>query len=184
MVSLLYFVSGASGLVYEVLWARYLSLLFGGTALAHTIVLCTFMAGLALGNALLAPPADRSKDPLRLYGHLELGVALSGILAPVLLKILGRADLVALKVGGSAVVLLLPTMLMGGTLGGNATLIGSTANIVAAGVVERREMGKITFGEWLKPGLIVAIITMLLVTVLLVAQLSLMPHTTPAAMGR
>ena len=67
-------------------------------------------------------------------------------------------------------------MLMGGTLGGNATLIGSTANIVAAGVLERRALGTITFAEWLKPGLIVAIVTMLLATVLLLAQLSLMPH--------
>ena len=66
-------------------------------------------------------------------------------------------------------------MLMGGTLGGNATLIGSTANIVAAGVIERRELGTITFAEWLKPGLIVAIATMLLATTLLLAQLSLMP---------
>jgi len=66
-------------------------------------------------------------------------------------------------------------MLMGGTLGGNATLIGSTANIVAAGVLERRELGAITFAQWLKPGLIVAITTMLLATLLILAQLSLMP---------
>jgi Na+/H+ antiporter NhaD/arsenite permease-like protein len=67
-------------------------------------------------------------------------------------------------------------MLMGGTLGGNATLIGSTANIVAAGVLERREQGKITFAYWLKPGLIVAITTLLVANLLILAQLSLMPH--------
>ena len=66
-------------------------------------------------------------------------------------------------------------MLMGGTLGGNATLIGSTANIVAAGVLERREMGTITFGQWLKPGMIVAVTTMVIALALLLAQLSLMP---------
>ena len=71
-------------------------------------------------------------------------------------------------------------MLMGGTLGGNATLVGSTANIVAAGVLERREMGTITFGQWLKPGLIVAITTMILANALVLAQLSLMPAETPA----
>ncbi|MBI2175102.1 MAG: hypothetical protein HYU33_07900, partial [Candidatus Omnitrophica bacterium] len=68
-------------------------------------------------------------------------------------------------------------MLMGGTLGGNATLIGSTANIVAAGVLERRQMGEITFAQWLKPGLIVAIATMIVATLLILAQLSLMPQT-------
>jgi len=66
-------------------------------------------------------------------------------------------------------------MLLGGTLGGNATLIGSTANIVAAGVIERRELGAVTFAQWLKPGLLVAIATLLLATLLLLAQLPLMP---------
>ncbi len=71
-------------------------------------------------------------------------------------------------------------MLMGGTLGGNATLIGSTANIVAAGVLERRGVGKITFAQWLKPGLIVAIPTMILANLLLLAQLHLMPQVIQA----
>jgi len=68
-------------------------------------------------------------------------------------------------------------MLMGGTLGGNATLVGSTANIVAAGLLERRKLGEITFRQWLKPGLIVAITTMVIANLLLLAQLSLMPHS-------
>ena len=66
-------------------------------------------------------------------------------------------------------------MLMGGTLGGNATLIGSTANIVAAGVLERREQGRLTFGYWLRPGLIVAITTMIIANLLVLAQLRFMP---------
>lgn len=72
-------------------------------------------------------------------------------------------------------------MLMGGTLGGNATLIGSTANIVAAGVLERRQLGEITFAQWLKPGLIVAIATMVVALLLILVQLSLMPHAMLAA---
>jgi Na+/H+ antiporter NhaD/arsenite permease-like protein len=71
-------------------------------------------------------------------------------------------------------------MLMGGTLGGNATLIGSTANIVAAGVLERRGMGTVTFGQWLKPGMIVALATMVVANLLLLAQLSLMPAAPPS----
>jgi len=66
---------------------------------------------------------------------------------------------------------------MGGTLMGNATLIGSTANIVAAGVLERQKLGEITFAEWLKPGLLVALPTLLLATLMLLAQLPLMPHS-------
>ena len=74
-------------------------------------------------------------------------------------------------------------MLFGGTLMGNATLIGSTANIVAAGVMERREMGTITFKRWLAPGLLVAILTTMLANLLLLAQMPLMPSApnTPTA---
>ena len=67
-------------------------------------------------------------------------------------------------------------MLMGGTLGGNATLIGSTANIVAVGLMERRKLGTITFRQWLRPGLIVAITTMIIANLLVLAQLRLMPY--------
>jgi spermidine synthase len=45
LISLLFMLSGVTGLVYEVLWAKYLSLLLGNTAHAHTIVLATFLGG-------------------------------------------------------------------------------------------------------------------------------------------
>jgi len=55
LVSALFLVSGATGLVYEVVWAKYLTLVLGNTAHAHTVVLATFLGGLTLGNALLGP---------------------------------------------------------------------------------------------------------------------------------
>lgn len=67
-------------------------------------------------------------------------------------------------------------MLFGGTLMGNATLIGSTANIVAAGLLERRGLGEVTFAQWLKPGLLVAVPTLVLANLLVLAQLAVMPH--------
>jgi Na+/H+ antiporter NhaD/arsenite permease-like protein len=70
--------------------------------------------------------------------------------------------------------------LFGCTLMGNLTLIGSTANIVAAGWLERRKLGEVTFAEWLKPGAIVAIPTLLIANLLLLAQLGLMPHAVTA----
>lgn len=48
VISFIFLLSGVTGLVYEVLWAKYLSLLLGNTAQAHTIVLATFMGGLPL----------------------------------------------------------------------------------------------------------------------------------------
>lgn len=65
--------------------------------------------------------------------------------------------------------------LFGATLMGNLTLIGSTANIVAVGVMERRNLGEISFVEWLKPGVLIAVPTLLLATLLMLIQLPFMP---------
>ena len=61
-------------------------------------------------------------------------------------------------------------ILFGGTLFGNLTMIGSTANIVAIGMIERQKIGHITFGQWIKPGALVAIVTLVLATLILYVQ--------------
>ncbi|MDP2941888.1 MAG: hypothetical protein Q8O36_00015, partial [Candidatus Omnitrophota bacterium] len=66
------------------------------------------------------------------------------------------------------------SILFGSTLLGNLTIIGSTANIVAVGMLERRKLGRIGFMEWLKIGAIVSIPTLLLAHLLLMAQLKWM----------
>lgn len=128
MLGAIYFLSGVTGLVYEVLWAKYLSLLFGGTALANTTVLATFLGGLALGGAWLGPRADRAGSPLAFYARLELGLAVLGLLPPFALPYVSKAYLAACATGLSpssaealrvllaAAVLLPPTALMGATL--------------------------------------------------------------------
>ena len=66
-------------------------------------------------------------------------------------------------------------MLFSGTFFGNLTLIGSTANIVAIGMLERRKRGNITLKEWIKPGAVISIPTMMLAAVLVFLQMPLMP---------
>jgi Na+/H+ antiporter NhaD/arsenite permease-like protein len=61
-------------------------------------------------------------------------------------------------------------ILLGGTLFGNLTMIGSTANIVAIGIVERQKIGHITFGQWIKPGVIVSVLTLGIATLILYLQ--------------
>jgi Na+/H+ antiporter NhaD/arsenite permease-like protein len=61
-------------------------------------------------------------------------------------------------------------ILFGGTLFGNLTMIGSTANIVAIGIIERQKVGHITFGQWIKPGALVSIPTLALATFLIYLQ--------------
>ena len=66
-------------------------------------------------------------------------------------------------------------MLFSGTFFGNLTLIGSTANIVAIGMLERRKRGNISLKEWIKPGAVISIPTMILATILVFLQIPLMP---------
>ncbi|MCP4870795.1 MAG: MFS transporter [Proteobacteria bacterium] len=81
----LFFVSGATGLLYEILWMRRLTLVFGATHLAIATVLAAFMGGLAIGAALGGRLADKRGDLLRIYGLLELGIGAFALLFPALL---------------------------------------------------------------------------------------------------
>ena len=66
-------------------------------------------------------------------------------------------------------------MLFSGTFFGNLTLIGSTANIVAIGMLERRKRGNITLKEWIKPGAVISVPTIFLAAILVYLQIPLMP---------
>ena len=67
-------------------------------------------------------------------------------------------------------------MLFGGTLYGNLTVIGSTANIVAMGMLEKEFKQNIKFMEWMKPGFIVSTITLVIALFLIHLQIPLMPR--------
>lgn len=124
-----FFLSGATGLVYEVLWTRMLGLVFGHTIFAITTVLTAFMAGLGLGSLLFGRIADRYPYPLALYGILEAGIGASCLLIPLLLP---TVESLYLALSGALhlsfwafslaqfamilVLLLIPTTLMGATL--------------------------------------------------------------------
>ena len=60
LVLLLYFLSGATALIYEVVWSRMLMHVFGSTAVALGTVLAAFMAGMAIGSWLIGKAADKS----------------------------------------------------------------------------------------------------------------------------
>jgi len=124
----IFFLSGAAGLVYQVLWVRQLSLVVGVTTFAMAAVVATFMGGLALGSALSGRLADRVRSPLTIYGLLELAVAGSALLVPLMLRAAGALHhawlpndapwtlTVGVELLIAAAVLLVPTTCMGATL--------------------------------------------------------------------
>ena len=82
---LLFFASGATGLVYQTLWTRQLHLVFGTSTFAIATVLSAFMLGLAIGGIVMARFADTLKQPLRVYGYLELVIGVYAAAFPFLL---------------------------------------------------------------------------------------------------
>ena len=84
-----FFLSGMSGLVYEILWTRLLVEIIGGAPFSVSIILTVFMAGLGFGSYLAGRHIDRIKTPstlIKLYGTLELVIGLYAGLVPVLLS--------------------------------------------------------------------------------------------------
>ena len=76
------FLSGATALVYEVVWLRMLGLVFGHTVHAITTILAAFMGGLGLGSYLFGRRTAGFTDPIRAYGLLEIGIGVSCALTP------------------------------------------------------------------------------------------------------
>lgn len=124
-----FFLSGIAGLLYQVVWTRYLALFLGHTSYAVVAVLAAFMGGLALGNAWLGAVADRVRRPLLFYAGLELGIGLFALFFPVYYGLVEGVFLGvvrATQVEGAArltvqfvcaaITILLPTVLMGATL--------------------------------------------------------------------
>ena len=127
---LCFFLSGASGLVFEVIWTRMLTLVFGASTPAISTVLSAFMGGLALGSFIFGRFADRLKFPILTYAAMEAGVGVFSLLIPVIVRGVyppvshwitnhggNRFDVFTLlRFVVVALVLLPPTTLMGATL--------------------------------------------------------------------
>lgn len=125
----LFFVSGLSSLLYEVVWSKLLNLLFGSTVFAVSTVTAALFAGLALGSYWFGRIVDRRKDALRIYAGLEVLIALVAVVLPSMLEALQPiVDAVHRATHGTFytlslvrfalvfLVLVVPTTLMGGTL--------------------------------------------------------------------
>jgi spermidine synthase len=128
-VFLLFFASGISGLIYEVVWLRILSRIIGVTAYATAITLAAFMAGLALGSFIFGRLVDKRNDQLRIFALLQLWLANVAVVTPIVLtgsvpvyrfvseiSHHSTAAISMSRVVVSFLSLLVPTMLMGGTL--------------------------------------------------------------------
>ena len=129
LVSLLLFGSGFCALIYRTAWLREFRLIFGGSTAASAAVLGVFMAGLGFGGIVLGRKAENKAKPLEFYGRLELFIAIGAACSPLLIWAArhlyiaaGGTQAIGMTVGTivrlilAAIILAVPTFLMGGTL--------------------------------------------------------------------
>ncbi len=129
ILAVLFFISGAAALIYQVLWVRELGLLFGATAEAAALTIAIFFTGIALGGYTFGRIAARHPRPLKLFGLVEIGVAVAALghflvadayfaLYPTLHALVGHSPILetATKAFVAAIILLPAAFLMGGTL--------------------------------------------------------------------
>ncbi|MBI3803391.1 MAG: fused MFS/spermidine synthase [Nitrospirae bacterium] len=129
MIPILFFFSGVTALIYQMVWMRELVLIFGASMFAISTLLTAFMGGLALGSEIFGKRADHYANPLRVYGLLELGIGGYAFLVPLLFSSLipiyqflhrlfhfSFYAFSLVRFVMAVLILLLPTALMGGTL--------------------------------------------------------------------
>jgi spermidine synthase len=124
----LFFSSGLVSLVYEITWARQLQNIFGSATFSISVILASFFGGMAIGSRAVAG-WGQNRDPIALYGVMEIAVGIYTLLFPVFLKLAGHAHVSTaaafytmpfvdgfFKVVISFLVFLVPCTLMGATL--------------------------------------------------------------------
>ena len=119
VVAVLFFFSGAAGLIYEIVWERLLEIYFGVTLTAITLIVSAYLAGLGLGSLIGGRLARRFRNVVFAYGVVEVAIAIFGFFSPLLITSIGRhtaGSPYPLVFIISFAVLLIPTFLMGATL--------------------------------------------------------------------
>ena len=125
LLLLLFAGSGCSALIYEIVWYQLLQLAIGSTAVSLGVLLATFMGGLCIGSIGLPRMRLAGRHPLRVYGALEVGIGLCGIVVLIGIPFIDRVYIAAVGHGLpgmllrgliAAVCLLPPTVLMGASL--------------------------------------------------------------------
>ena len=149
LLSLVFVLSGAAGLIYESIWTRYLGLFVGHGAYAQIIVLTIFLGGMSIGAFVVGKFSERLRNPLATYAYVELAIGIIGLrfhdifvattsgaydhLFPALA---GSPQLVVIVKWTIAALLILP----------QSILLGATFPLMSAGVLRivPRHPGKVS----------------------------------------
>jgi spermidine synthase len=171
--AILLFFSGFCALIYQTVWMRQFRLLFGASTAATAATLAVFMGGLGLGGWLLGKRVEAHKDPLKLYGNIEIAVALLAVASPGLLW---GAKWIYLATGGSqslgltgatVVRLMLATLVIGPA----TVLMGATMPAAARAVTSANDAARASVAVLLGVNTLGAVTGVLVSTFLLLEVL-------------
>ncbi len=138
IVYTIFVLSGAAGLIYESIWARYLSLFVGHSAYAQILVLTIFLGGMAGGAWLAGERSKRLRDPLRAYAFIELAVGLIGLVFHELyLGVTGFAYDAIFPVLSGGWLAVAKWVIAGALILPQSVMLGATFPLMGAGTLRR-----------------------------------------------
>lgn len=123
-LSILYFISGFTALLYQVVWQRMLGLFSGSDVRSVTIVIASYLLGLGIGSLISGIWSDRltSRQAIQVYGLCNLAIAIFAIFSRFLFYDVLFLQLKSFAQSTSLILLvvffslLIPTILMGFSL--------------------------------------------------------------------
>ena len=151
MLLLIFGASGCAALIYEMVWFHLVQLVVGASSISVAVLLCSFMGGMALGSWFIPRLVPSTASPLRIIAALEAGIALLGLVIPLVLPLVQQAYVaivgyglgaVLLRAAVCALILTPPTMLMGATL----PIVARMLHIDAVGRIYTANLAGATVG--------------------------------------
>ncbi|GIU68386.1 MAG: hypothetical protein KatS3mg001_236 [Candidatus Pacearchaeota archaeon] len=185
-------ISGFTALVYEIVWSRQLQLIFGSTVYAVSTILTTFFVGFSLGSYLFRNVADNSKNPVKLFALIQIGIGLYAVIILWLFKILPSFYIHLTNIPGIQFIQFLLLFLIIIT---PATLFGATWPVISKSYIDYEKLGKDTgrlyafnsFGSFLGPlaaGFVLVPILGIIKTSLLMALINIIIGTILISRGK
>ena len=129
LLLILFGISGMTALIYEMIWIRPLSLVFGTTMYAVSTIVASFILGLAIGSWVAGRFSDRLVNPLKYYAFIQIAVGIFGILLLPVFDLMTRVylDLYHLTYSNQPILMFTQILLSMALIPIPATLMGSTS---------------------------------------------------------
>jgi spermidine synthase len=147
LLTLVFVISGAAGLIYESIWSRYLSLLVGHSAYAQIIVLVIFLGGMSLGALLVGERSERLRRPLIWYAGVEAAVGVIGLVFNYVYVDISDAvyDTIFPTLAGGWSLVVVKWLLAGLMILPQSVLLGTTFPLMSAGAIRalRERTGRV-----------------------------------------